>query len=736
MRAALLATLSLALAACSHGAPAASSSGNAAASPAADAGVRFDYPVARKVDVVEDYHGTKVADPYRWLEDPSSPGYREWIDAENTLTERFLSSIPDRAALKERLTALWDYERYEVPIREGNRVFFERNSGLQPQPVLYVVDLPRFEPRVLIDPNTLIKDGTMALSDTVPSRDGTLLAYGVAEAGSDWEEWRVRNAGSGEDLEDRIKWVKFSKASWTPDGKGFYYSRFDEPGPNQLRDVNYFQKLYYHRLGTPQSADRLVYQRKDQKEWTFGGVVSDDGRWLVIHVHQGSDRRNRLYVQDLSRKGSKVVPVVDVLEAKYSFVGSQGPVLWFHTNLDAPRGRVIAIDMRAPDRARWKTLVPESEARLESASAVGRRFVLNYLQDAHSVVRIHGLDGKPQQTLKLPGLGTAEGFEGRLTDEETYFSFETYASPRAIFRLEPATGELRVFRSPQLRFEPSEFESRQVFYPSKDGTRIPMTLTFRKGTEPDGQRPVLLYGYGGFDISETPSFKPTWLAWMERGGVLAVASIRGGGEYGETWHQAGMKLRKQNTFDDFIAAAEWLIRERWTTPSRLAIQGGSNGGLLMGAVVNQRPDLFGCALPSAGVMDMLRFQKFTIGWAWTSDYGSSDDPAEFKALAAYSPLHNVKPGTAYPAILVMASDHDDRVVPAHSFKYIAALQAAQAGPAPVLIRIETRTGHSAGKPTTKRIEQATDMLAFTTRALGLPGGGRGATPGIGTLGRE
>ena len=724
MRATILATLPLALIACSHGGPAptaAAAPAPAQPAPGPDAGVALVYPVARKVDVVDDYHGTKVADPYRWLEDPSSPGYQEWIAEENALTERFLSAIPQRAALRDRLTALWDYERYEVPFREGNRVFFARNSGLQAQAVLYVVDMPRFEPRMLLDPNTLSKDGTVALSGTVPSRDGALLAYGIAEAGSDWEEWRVRKVDTGEDLPDRIQWVKFSSASWTPDGRGFYYSRYDAPGPNQLRDVNYFQKLYHHRLGTPQSADRLVYQRKDQKEWGFGAVVSDDGRWLVIHVSQGTDRRNRVYLQDLAKPGSKVRPLVDVLEAKYAFVGSQGPVLWFHTTLDAPRGKVIAIDMRAPDRGRWRTMVPETEARLEEASAVGRRLVLNYLQDAHSVVEIHGLDGKLQQTLKLPALGTAKGFYGRLGQEETYFSFETYAAPAAILRLEPASGDLRVFRAPQLKFEPSEFESRQVFYPSKDGTRVPMTLTFRKGLTPDGKRPVLLYGYGGFDVSETPYFSPTWLAWMERGGVLAVANLRGGGEYGEAWHQAGMKLKKQNVFDDFIAAAEWLIRERWTQPSRLAIEGGSNGGLLVGAAMTQRPDLFGCALPIVGVMDMLRFQKFTIGWAWTSDYGSSDDPEQFKALLAYSPLHNIKPGTAYPPTLAMTADHDDRVVPAHSFKFIAALQAAQAGPAPVLIRIETRAGHSAGKPTTKKIEEATDMLAFTERALGMPG---------------
>jgi prolyl oligopeptidase len=713
MRAVVLATLPLAALACSHATPAPP----AAQAAAPDAGVGLSYPVARTVDVVDDYHGTKVADPYRWLEDPSSPGYREWIDAENAVTDRFLSTLPDRRPLRDRLTALWDYERYEVPVREGNRVFYQRNSGLQPQPVLYVVDLPRFEPRPLLDPNTLSKDGTVAVTGTVPSRDGSLLAYGIAEAGSDWQEWRVRKVDTGEDLPDRIQWVKFSAAEWTPDGRGFYYSRYDAPGPNQLRDVNYFQKLYYHRLGAPQSADPLVYERKDHKEWGFGPTVSDDGRWLVITVSQGSDRRNRVYVQDLKARGAKVRPLIDVLEAKYSFVGSQGPVLWFLTNLDAPLGRIIAIDMRAPDRARWKTVVPEAESRLQSASTVGRRFVLNYLQDAHSLIEIHGLDGKLQQRVKLPVLGTAKGLDGRLAQEETYFSFETYASPPALLRLEPASGDLRVFRAPELKFEPSEFESRQVFYQSKDGTRVPMTLSFRKGTTPDGARPVLLYGYGGFDISETPKFSPTWLAWMERGGVVAVANIRGGGEYGETWHQGGMTLKKQNVFDDFIAAAEWLVKERWTQPSRLAIEGGSNGGLLVGAVLNQRPDLFGCAVPIVGVMDMLRFQKFTIGWAWTSDYGSSDDPEQFKALYAYSPLHNIKPGTRHPPTLVMTADHDDRVVPAHSFKYIATLQAAQAGPAPVLIRIETRAGHSVGKPTLKRIEEGTDMLAFIEWAL-------------------
>jgi prolyl oligopeptidase len=719
------AVLALVALGCSHGAPTHKPAA-ATAPPVVDAGVpaaKLAYPVARTVDVGDDYQGTRVADPYRWLEDPTSPGYQEWIAAENALTERFLSTIPDREALRKRLTELWDYERFGVPVREGSQIFFERNSGLQNQSVLYVIDSPRFEPRELLDPNTLSKDGTIALSGIVPSRDGTLLAYGLAVAGSDWKEWHVRDVKTGKDLPERIQWVKFSDVSWTPDGKSFFYSRYDEPqATTQLRDVNYFQKLYRHRLGTPQSEDALVYERKDQKEWSFDPEVSDDGRWLVVRVGQGTDRRNRVYIADLKSKLRTPRPLIDVLEAKYAFIGSQGPVLWFLTNLGAPKGKVIAIDLRHKDRKHWKTLIPESEDRLESAAAVGGRFVLNFLKDAHSDIRIHRLDGSFQEALRLPVVGNALGLEGHLAQKETYFSFETFSAPPAIFRLEPATGEFRIFRAPQLKFEPSEYESRQVFYQSKDGTRVPMTLSFRKGTTPDGNRPVLLYGYGGFDIPLVPKFLPAWLGWMERGGVLATANIRGGGEYGEAWHQAGMKLQKQNVFDDFIAAAEWLIAEKWTQPSRLAIEGGSNGGLLVGAVLNQRPDLFGCALPLVGVMDMLRFQKFTIGWAWTSDYGSSDDPEQFRALRAYSPLHNIKPGGIYPATLVITADHDDRVVPAHSFKYTAALQAAQGGPAPILIRIETRAGHGAGKPTSKKIDEAADSLAFTLRALNMPGG--------------
>ena len=725
MRPLAAAVLALVAFGCSHGAPAPAPA-TAAAPVRVDAGVAtptLAYPVARTVDVVDDYHGTRVADPYRWLEDPTSPGYEEWIAAENALTERFLSTIPDREPLRKRLTELWDYERFGVPLREGNQIFFERNSGLQNQSVLYVIDAPRFEPRELLDPNTLSKDGTIALSGVVPSRDGALLAYGLAVAGSDWNEWHVRDVKTGKDLPERIQWVKFSDVSWTPDGKGFFYSRYDEPqSGTQLRDVNYFQKLYHHKLGTPQSEDVLVYERKDQKEWSFGSEVSDDGRWLVVRVGQGTDQRNRVYIADLKSKVRTPQPLIDVLEARYDFIGSQGPVLWFLTNLDAPKGRVIAIDLRHRDHKHWKTLIPESDDRLKSAAAVGGRFVLNYLKDAHSDIRIHRLDGSLQEALRLPVVGNATGLEGRLAQKETYFSFETFSAPPAIFRLEPATGEFRIFRAPQLKFEPSEYESRQIFYRSKDGTRVPMTLTFRKGTTPDGNRPVLLYGYGGFDIPLVPKFSPLWLAWMERGGVLATANIRGGGEYGEAWHQAGMKLQKQNVFDDFIAAAEWLISEKWTQSSRLAIEGGSNGGLLVGAVLNQRPDLFGCALPFVGVMDMLRFQKFTIGWAWTSDYGSSDDPEQFRALRAYSPLQNIKVGGVYPPTLVITADHDDRVVPAHSFKYTAALQAAQAGPAPILIRIETRAGHGAGKPTSKRIDEAADALAFTLRALEMPGG--------------
>ena len=523
MRPLAAAVLALVAFGCSHSAPAPAPA-TAAAPVRVDAGVAtptLAYPVARTVDVVDDYHGTRVADPYRWLEDPTSPGYEEWIAAENALTERFLSTIPDREPLRKRLTELWDYERFGVPLREGNQIFFERNSGLQNQSVLYLNDAPRFEPRELLDPNTLSKDGTIALSGVVPSRDGALLAYGLAVAGSDWNEWHVRDVKTGKDLPERIQWVKFSDVSWTPDGKGFFYSRYDEPqSGTQLRDVNYFQKLYHHKLGTPQSEDVLVYERKDQKEWSFGSEVSDDGRWLVVRVGQGTDQRNRVYIADLKSKVRTPQPLIDVLEARYDFIGSQGPVLWFLTNLDAPKGRVIAIDLRHRDHKHWKTLIPESEDRLKSAAAVGGRFVLNYLKDAHSDIRIHRLDGSLQEALRLPVVGNATGLEGRLAQKETYFSFETFSAPPAIFRLEPATGEFRIFRAPQLKFEPSEYESRQIFYRSKDGTRVPMTLTFRKGTTPDGNRPVLLYGYGGFDIPLVPKFSPA-LAGMDGAGGRA-----------------------------------------------------------------------------------------------------------------------------------------------------------------------------------------------------------------------
>jgi len=680
---------------------------------------RFEYPEAAKVDHVDDYHGTKVADPYRWLEDPDSPQTKAWVDAENKLTFGFLEGIPVRGRLRDRLTKLWNYERYTVPVKRGGRYFFSRNDGLQNQNVYYWMTSLDGEPKLLLDPNKLSEDGTVALSGLSYSDDGKYMAYSVSSGGSDWQEWKVREVETGADLADDLKWVKFSGASWAKDGKGFFYSRYDEPDDaTMMTGANYFQKLYYHRLGSPQSEDALVYERKDQKEWGFSGTVTDDGRYLAITVWQGTDPKNRFFYKDLTQKDGKVVELLNDFDASYDFIGNDGPVFWFRTDLDAPRSRVIAIDTSRPGRADWKEIVPQGPEALISGSLINHQFVLEYLKDAHSEVRIHALDGKLVRTVELPGLGTVGGFQGRPADTETFYSYGGFTTPTTIYRYDMATGRSTVFRKPEVDFNPDDYETRQVFYTSKDGTKVPMFITSRKGLKLDGTNPTYLYGYGGFNIPLTPSFSVANLVWMELGGVYAVANLRGGGEYGEDWHLAGTKLRKQNVFDDFIAAAEWLISNKYTSTKRLAIGGGSNGGLLVGAVLNQRPDLFGAALPAVGVMDMLRFHKFTIGWAWVSDYGSSDDPKEFEALRAYSPLHNIKPGTAYPATLITTADHDDRVVPAHSFKYAATLQAAQAGPAPTLIRIETRAGHGAGKPTSKLIEEVADRWSFLVKELG------------------
>ncbi len=682
---------------------------------------KFDYPATRKDNVVEGYHGTKIADPYRWLEDDNAADTKDWVSAQNKVTFGFLETIPQRERIRERMTKLWNFERFTVPLQRGGLTFFTRNSGLQNQRVLYVAAKLDAEPRVLLDPNALSADGTVALTDYVPSEDGKLLVYGLSRAGSDWEEFRVREVETGRDREDVLRWVKFSGASWMKDGSGFYYSRFDEPkAGDELKGTNEFQKLYFHKMGTPQSDDVLVYERKDHADWNLHGSVTDDGRYLIIHVSQGTDPKNRVYYKDLTVADAKVVELLNDFDAAYDFADNDGAVFFFRTDLDAPRYRVIAVDTREPAQAHWREMIPQAVEKLDSVSVVGGQFIVEYLKDAHSQVKCFGMDGKFLHELDLPGLGSVAGFGGRRGDAETFYSYASFTEPGAIYRLDVGAGKSEVWRRPKVDFDSAAYETKQVFFASKDGTRVPMFIVHKRGLVLDGSAPTLLYGYGGFNISLTPAFSVARAVWLEMGGVFVVANLRGGGEYGADWHLAGMKLKKQNVFDDFIGAAEWLVREKYTRPEKLAIQGGSNGGLLVGACIAQRPDLFGAALPAVGVMDMLRFHKFTIGWAWKSDYGSSENAVEYAALRAYSPLHNLRETTRYPATLVMTADHDDRVVPAHSFKFAARLQTCQAkdGP-PVLIRIETSAGHGAGTALKKVIEETTDQWAFLVRVLGI-----------------
>jgi prolyl oligopeptidase len=679
---------------------------------------RLNYPITRKSDQVDNYHGIQVADPYRWLEDPDSEDTKAWVEAQNKVTFGYLKEISAREKIQQRLTKLWDYERYGIPFKEGNSYFYFKNNGLQNQSVLYTLKSLDGEPKVLLDPNKLSEDGTVALSGLSISEDGKLLAYGLSTSGSDWQEWKVRDVETGKDLKDHIKWIKFSGASWTHDSKGFFYSRYDEPNQkSQLEDVNYYQKLFYHRLGTPQSEDILIYQRPDQKEWGFSGGVSEDGRYLIISVWLGTDPKNLLFYKDLTNPNSEVVELINKFDADYSFVDNDGSVFYVRTDLDAPRRRLIAIDVKNPAKENWREIIPQATETLDGVGILNNQFVADYLKDARSQVKIFGLNGDFLREVELPGIGSAGGFGGKRHDTETFYSFTSFTIPGAIYRYDMVTGKSTLFRQPKVDFNPINYETKQVFYESKDGTQIPMFITHKKGIKLDGNNPVYLYAYGGFGVPLTPSFSVSLLVWMEMGGVYAMPNIRGGGEYGEEWHQAGMKSKKQNVFDDFIAAGEWLIKNGYTKSEKLAISGGSNGGLLVGACMVQRPDLFGAALPAVGVMDMLRFHKFTIGWAWTSEYGSPDDAEDFKVLHAYSPLHNLKKGTAYPATLITTADHDDRVVPAHSFKFAAALQAAHDGDAPVLIRIETKAGHGAGKPTAKIIEESADRWAFLLRVL-------------------
>jgi prolyl oligopeptidase len=674
------------------------------------------YPKTAIVNQVDDYHGTQVPDPYRWLEDTYSAETTAWVEAQNKLTFTYLEAIPERGKIQARLTELWDYPKASAPFQRGGRYFQLKNTGLQNQDVLFVQESLAGEARVLIDPNGLSPDGTVALTGLEVSKDGRWLAYATSASGSDWMIWRVRDVNTGQDLPDMIVWSKFSGAAWLPNQSGFYYSRYDAPQPGkEFESANYYQKLYFHRLGQPQSADELVYQRADHKEWGFGASVSEDGSYLIISVWEGTEVRNRLFYRDL-RSGGAVVELIADLEAKYIFVGNDGAVFYLHTDLDAPRGRVIAIDTRHPEKVNWRTLIPQSADTLEAVTMVNHQLVCLYLQDAHHTLKRFGRDGSFLGEIGLPMIGSVVMLNGQREDREMFYAFQSFVCPNTVYRYDFNGDASQVLFAPPIQFDFSPYVTRQVFATSKDGTRVPMFLVHRKDLPPAPQ-PTLLYGYGGFNISMTPTFSIGRLAWLEMGGVYAWAILRGGGEYGEEWHQAGMKALKQNVFDDFIACAEYLIAEEITSPVKLAIQGGSNGGLLVGACMTQRPDLFGAALPAVGVMDMLRFHKFTIGWAWVSDYGSSDDPEGFQYLYAYSPLHNLRPGRHYPATLITTADHDDRVVPGHSFKFAATLQAAQAGNAPTLIRIQTKAGHGMGKPTAIIIQEQADIWAFLVCVL-------------------
>ena len=688
----------------------------------------FDYPETRKEAVSDTLHGVVVEDPYRWLEDDHDPEVLEWVDAQNEVTFDHLRSLPEREALRDRLTELWDYARQTAPFRFGEHWFVRANDGLQDQDVLYRLDdpdAPRSDWEVLLDPNALSEDGTVSLGATAFTEDGRLMAYALGESGSDWREFRVLEVETGEQLDDHLRWIKFSGASWTHDNAGFFYSRYPEPDPDAAQGgLNRRQTVWYHTLGTAQDADRLVFSRPDQPDWGVGAQVSDDGRYVVFTVGEGTDERKRIQVLDL-RDGAnpdfsgEVVPLLDDFEASWEFLGNDDRRFYFLTDRDAPRYRVVALNLTRPAPENWLEVIPESESTLERARIVGDRLALAYLDDARSRVFLHTLDGEREREVALPGIGSVSQLTGGRKDDALHFVFSSFLSPPTVYRYDLASGELATHYAPEFPFEFGDYETNQIFYSSDDGTEVPLFLTHRKDFSRDGENPTLLYGYGGFNISLRPGFNPSTLVFLERGGVYAQANLRGGGEYGEPWHRAGMLENKQNVFDDFIAAAEFLIHDSVTQPDRLAIAGGSNGGLLVGAVLNQRPGLFGAALPAVGVMDMLRFHRFTIGWAWTSDYGSPDDPEMFPVLHAYSPYHNLAPGGPFPPTLVTTADHDDRVAPGHSFKYAARLQKVHgAGPNPVMLRVQKSAGHGGGMPVSMRVELEADRWAFVLHHLG------------------
>lgn len=676
----------------------------------------FNYPTAPRTDTKDDYFGSSVADPYRWLEDIDSKDSKTWISEQNNLTIPFLNNLPKKKMFENRLKELWNYERYSVPFKKGGKYFYFHNNGLQNHDVLFTQNNLHEKPRILIDPNTLSDDGTTAISGIFISKDGKFMVYSLSKSGSDWQEFHIKGVETGKDLPEVLHGIKFSGASWTADGRGFYYSRYPM-SDTDLKERMANQKIYYHQLGSPQEVDKIVYQRSDKPDWGFGAHATEDGNYLLISVWEGTGKKNCIYYKDLTKHEDRVHFLFDNFTAEFEYLANDGSLFFFQTNSGASKGKIIAVDLNSHEKNHWMNVVNEENDVLEATSVVANNFICQYLKDAHSLVRVYSMQGKKLREIELPTLGTVGGFSGERNDSETFYSFTSFTYPTTIFHFNANTGQSEIFKKPEVKFNPNDYTVEQVFVTSKDRTRIPMYLVYKKGLKRDGQTPTYLYGYGGFGVSYLPEFEVKNLVWLEAGGIYAMANLRGGGEYGEAWHLSGTKENKQNVFNDFISAAEYLIEQKYTSKEKLAVSGRSNGGLLVGAVMTQRPDLFAVALPTVGVLDMLRYQKFTIGWAWASDYGSSQDPESFKYLYAYSPLHNLHEGTKYPATLISTGDHDDRVYPAHSFKFAAALQAAQAGSNPTLIRISVNTGHGAGKPFSILIEEEAQKWAFVAEYL-------------------
>lgn len=676
------------------------------------------YPRSERGATTDVYFGTTVADPYRWMEGLNSTRTRAWVTAQNTFTNSYLAQFPLRDTLRNRLTQLYDYSRTSIPeVTVDGKLFYRRNSGLQNQSVLYVRATATAEPRMVLDPNTLSTDGSVAFQEWSPSPDGRVVAYGLAQGGSDWRTVHVRDVATGRDMADTVRWVRFSGLSWTRDGAGFFYSRYPTPPVGQeLIAALINHAVYYHALGTPQSQDRVIFARTELARYFVGCSVTEDGRYLFCSASAGADSRNRLYFADMGDPmhpdvGAPLVPIVSEDVAQYSVIGNAKSTVYILTDEHAPNRRVVALDLTTPDAAHMRTVVPESRYAVESGMMAGGQLVLHYLEDVKSIVRLFDPSGRPLGAIPLPGVGTVSEMSGRDDAPVMYYSFASALVPGTVYAFNVKTRDSKAVDQPRLTFNPSQYETRQVFALSKDGTKIPLFISMKRGTILDGTHPTLLYAYGGFDVNLQPFFSPAIPAWLERGGVYVTASLRGGSEYGESWHRAGMRERKQNVFDDFIGAAEYLVRQRYTSPAKLVIQGGSNGGLLIGAVSNQRPDLFAVALPAVGVMDMLRYDTFTGGSGWVTEYGSSSDSTMFPYLFRYSPLQNVRAGTCYPATLATTADHDDRVVPSHTFKYIATLQAAQSCARPVMVRVETQGSHGY-RPTDKQIAETADELTF------------------------